>query len=106
MISDYIPVGSIVVPSKWIWLCGRWHAGKSSIFYEISASGNLTAGTITPSQTTSEARYYGRYCQLVGELKQVIEMIGCDTKECRQLKAFLAWAEKQTARLRENYQLE
>ena len=106
MTTDYIEAGSIAVPGKWVHLCERWHAGKSSMCYAIATAGNVPFAVRTPTQVTAEQRYHGCYLQLVYELRQMVSLSQHASDDQRRLQLFLAWAESQAARLQENYQLE
>ena len=52
------PVNSIVIPARFVDLCGQWYNGRGDLLYAVSSTGNLTIGDRCPMGCTSEEKWY------------------------------------------------
>ena len=52
------PVNSIVIPERFVNLCGQWHGSMGDLLYAVASTGNLTTGDRRPMGCDSEEEWY------------------------------------------------
>jgi len=64
-----IPVNSIEIPRRFVWVARDWYDSMNDMLYAISSSGGLTLGTIRPPGCDSDEEwYYSLWCELSVDL--------------------------------------
>jgi len=102
-----IPVGSIVIPDRFVTLCTHWHGGQGSMFYAVSSTGNLTIGTHPPRGCdTNEKWYLTLWRDLACDASYTaIAASNEDHDDYSVLQEFEDWCDVRVTRLEESYGL-
>ena len=57
-VTTKTPVNSIVIPKRFVDLCGDWYNGMGDLLYAVSSTGNLTIGNRRPLGCDSDEKWY------------------------------------------------
>lgn len=91
-------------------LCHHWHGGQSTNLYAIASTGNLTLGTVRPTDCeTDEEWYVNLWDGLDAELSRLVRQVSTndpDNADLAVLDRFQRFASQTADRLRAEYELQ
>ncbi len=68
------PINSIVIPDRFVEICGGWYNGMGDLLYAVSSTGALTTGTRCPVRQYDDLDdrdrkwYYSLWCELSADV--------------------------------------